>query len=390
MHIANRVLTLPQNKFERIDDKIAKLLKSGANDIINLGKGNPDGRTPDFIIDSLHRSVEVKENQGYAAFSGKQSALEAIAKFYQDNYEVALDPETEVIAVHGAVVGLVAAVNSLIDLGQKVVVSDPYYPTYEAATHLSEGIFSPIKVTAENDFLFTADQIPTDTDLLLLNYPSNPTGAVAPKEYFSEIVAHARRNDFAVVHDFAYSNIGFEERQCSFLQASGAKKIGVEIFSTSKVYNMAGWRFGFVVGNAEIIAAIKRYHAQYYSMIFGAVSDAAVTALLSDQSFPKQQLELYRKRLNLYRAGFEKIGVKMNIPKGALYVWQPVPKGYTSEEFADLLLEEAHVAVMPGRFFGEGGEGYIRLSLMIDDAEIVEALNRFAAKDLFSDKIITK
>lgn len=390
MHIADRVLTLPQNKFERIDDKIAKLLKSGAKDLINLGKGNPDGRTPDFILDSLHRSVEVKENQGYTAFSGKKSALEAIAKFYQKNYDVALDPETEIIAVHGAVVGLVAAVNSLIDPGQKVVVSDPYYPTYEAATHLAEGIFTPIKVASENDFLLKIDDIPTDTDLLLLNYPSNPTGAVAPKAYFSDIVEVAQKNNFTVVHDFAYSNIGFEARQCSFLQATDAKKVGVEIFSTSKVYNMAGWRFGFVVGNAEIIAAIKRYHAQYYSMIFGAVSDAAVTALLSDQSFPKQQLELYRKRLNLYQAGFNKLGVEMNVPKGALYVWQPVPKGYTSEEFADLLLEKAHVAVMPGRFFGEGGEGYIRLSLMIDDAEIVEALNRFAAKDLFRDKIIIK
>ncbi|MBS7578333.1 MULTISPECIES: aminotransferase class I/II-fold pyridoxal phosphate-dependent enzyme [unclassified Enterococcus] len=386
MHIANRVLTLPQNKFERIDDKIAKLLKSGAKDLINLGKGNPDGRTPDFIIDALHQSVEIKENQGYTAFSGKQSALKAIAKFYLDNYQVELDPETEIIAVHGAVVGLVATINSLIDPGQKVVVSDPYYPTYEAATHLAEGDFTPIKVAAENNFLLKVDEIPADTDLLLLNYPSNPTGAIAPKKYFSDIITAAQSDNFSVVHDFAYSNIGFEAQQCSFLQASGAKEVGVEIFSTSKVYNMAGWRFGFVAGNAEIIAAIKRYHAQYYSMIFGAVSDAAVSALLSNQAFPKQQLELYRKRLNIYQAGFEKLGVEMNVPKGALYVWQPVPKGYTSEEFADLLLSEAHVAVMPGNFFGEGGEGYIRLSLMVSDDEIAAAMHRFAAKDLFKAK----
>lgn len=376
------VRQLPLNRFQFVDQQLAKLTQSGVADIINLGKGNPDGVTPSFIIDSLNEASVLRENHGYTPFNGKENALRGAAEFYWRQYKVELDPDKEVLIFNGAVVGLAAAVQSLLDPGDICVAPDPYYPTYSAAAYSAGAKFLTIPAKEEHAFLPDLTLLDNaeyeQMKLLLLNYPNNPTGAIATRAFFEKAVESALNKKFPIIHDFAYGAVGYGNKPISILEIPHAKEAAVEIYTVSKTYNMAGWRFGFAVGNESVISALKRYHAQFYSTVFGAVQDAAVTALLSDQSSVKEQVAVYRRRRDLFAKKMQEAGWTVTPPHGGLFCWVRVPKGFTSQSFADLLLQEAHVVTIPGSYFGPEGEGFIRFSLLEPEEKIELAVNRIS------------
>ncbi len=379
---SKKIQKLPLNRFQQVDQKVEALRRAGIQDIINLGKGNPDGTTPDFIIAALKQAVALPENHGYTPFDGKPSTLQGVADFYLKQYGVKLDPEKEILVFNGAVVGLVGVIQTMLNPGELFVTPEPFYPTYKVAAELTGADFQTIPTKAENHFLPELSQLLDDRfatlKMLLLNYPNNPTGTVATREFFQEAVQIATKKQVALVHDFAYAAIGYTERPLSILEISGAKEVAVEIYTASKTYNMAGWRFGFAVGNESIIAALKLYHAQFFSIVFGAVQDAAVSALASDQASVTLQKNIYLKRRNLFTTSMQKIGWDITPPEGALFCWVKVPPTYTSQSFADFLLAEAHIVAIPGSYFGAAGEGYIRFSLLESEEKIAEAVARIA------------
>lgn len=372
---------LPENYFQQLDKKVNQLIAEGRS-IINLGKGNPDGKTPDFIVEALTNASQDPQNHGYAPFDGKPSALQAVADFYHEKYQVQVDPETEILIFQGAVVGIMGLVQALLNPGDRLVTPSPFYPSYEVAATLAQAEFQTIATQEKSGFLPDLKMISEEqwdkTDLLILNYPNNPTGAVATSSFFQEIVQQAHRSNFPILHDFAYGGIGYEHQPLSILETPGAKEVAVEVYTASKTYNMAGWRFGFAVGNASLIKALKLYHAQAHSTVFGAIQDAASQALLSDQSTVAAQVLVYQKRKELLVTGLRSLGWEVHEPKGAIFCWVKVPDGRSSASFADYLLTETGVVVVPGHYFGEAGEGYIRISLLESEDKISKAIERLS------------
>ncbi|MFF2017562.1 aminotransferase class I/II-fold pyridoxal phosphate-dependent enzyme [Paenibacillus sp. NPDC058177] len=386
---SNVVSELPDNYFSAINDKIA-LYRSKGIDVIDLASGSPDQPTPQHIIEALKEAVEEPLNQGYPPFYGKGSAREAVAAFYKREYNVELDPETEVAVFNGSAIGVVGIPQSLLNPGDLLLTTDPAYPPYFAAAILARAQVQTIPVYEEDGFLPRYESVPEEiarkVKLLMLNYPNNPTGAVATEEFFEQTLAFAAKHKFPVLNDFAYGAFGFDgHKPLSFLQQSGGKDYGVELYTASKTYNMAGWRFGFAVGNASVIGALKHYHTQAYSTIFGAVQDAAAAALLGPQEAVQQLGVLYEQRRDFLVKRLREIGWAVTAPKGSFFSWFKVPEGYTAESFAERLLEEAHVAVAPGAGFGKQGDLYVRVGLVNSEERLNEAIDRIAATGIFKE-----
>ncbi|ASA19587.1 aminotransferase class I/II-fold pyridoxal phosphate-dependent enzyme [Paenibacillus donghaensis] len=382
------VSELPGNYFNAMKEKIA-LYRSRGTDIIDLASGNPDQPTPEPIIAALKEAIDQPENQGYPPFYGKKSTLEAVAAFYKREYGVELDPETEVAIFNGSGIGLVGIPQSLLNPGDVLLTTDPSYPAYKVAASLAQASVYTMSLHEELDFLPDYEQVPAEiaarVRLLVLNYPNNPTGTLADSGFWERTLAFAAKHGIPVLNDFAYGAFGFDGHQpVSLLQTPGAKEYGVETYTLSKTYNMAGWRFGFAVGNASIIAALKHYHTQAYSTIFGAVQDAAAAALLGPQDAVKRLGALYERRRNVLVDGLHQLGWRVTAPQGSFFAWFRVPEGYTAESFASRLLEEAHVAVAQGEGFGSEGRYYVRVSLVNSEERLKEALERIAATDILS------
>lgn len=382
VRIAARVANLPANCFAVTDDRVARLKAAGA-DVIDLSKANPDGRAPDFVAREGADAMLRDANFRYGPFDGKASYLEAAAGWYRREHGVTLDPATEVTAVEGASVGLASVTQTLLDPGDALAVAEPYYPPYEALAAAAGAEFLPIRADAAHGYLPDLAAVDPDTwrrvKLLLLNFPSNPTGALATRAFFDEALALARVHGFAVVNDFAYAGIGYRSNPLSILAAARPGDPVAEICSMSKMYTMAGWRAGFVAGDAQLIDAFRRYHHQLCSSVSAPVQDAAAAALDSDQSTVRALAARYAARHALVAGGLAAAGIGSFGSAGALYVWARVPEGATSETFADLLLERARVAVLPGTCFGASGEGYVRLSLLMPDDVLREAVRRIVA-----------
>lgn len=381
---------LPKQFFANLVNKVNAKIASGV-DVINLGQGNPDQPTPEFIVDSLKHAAENPLNHKYSLFRGMPRFKKAAADFYQKEYGVTLDPEKEIAVLGGSKTGLVELPLALMNPGETLLLPDPGYPDYLSSVSLAQIKLELFRLKAENNFLPDYKDIdPKVADaakFLYLNYPNNPTGAVATPEFFKDTVKFAEEKQIGIVHDFAYGAIGFDgKRPVSFLQTSGAKEVGIETYTLSKSYNMAGWRVGFAAGNPDIIEAINLIQDHLFVSIFPAIQDAGITALESDQSSVRKLVALYEERRNAFWAAARKIGWEPYPSGGSFYAWMPVPKGYTSESFADLLLDKAGVAVAPGTGFGAGGEGYIRVGLLIDEPRFTEACQRIAKLHLF-DKI---
>jgi len=378
---------LPKQFFASLVMKVNESIKNG-HDVINLGQGNPDQPTPKHIIKALQNSVENPITHKYSPFRGISSLKQAIVDFYKREYDVDLDPEEEVAILFGGKAGLVELPLCLCDEGDTILVPDPGYPDYLSGIALSKTVPYTLPLIEENHFLPDYQKIPQKvldaSKILFINYPNNPTGAVATSEFFEETVQLAKNNQITVCHDFAYGAFGFDgKKPISFLQTPGSKDCGIEIYTLSKTYNMAGWRVGFAVGNKEVVSAINLLQDHLYVSLFPAIQEAAAAALTESQDSVKELLSLYEERRNIFINGCREIGWNVTAPAGSFFAWLKVPNGFTSSEFADLLLEKAHIAVAPGNGFGEFGEGYVRVGLLTDTSRLEEAISRLKNLEIF-------
>ncbi len=382
---------LPSQFFARLVSSVQSYVDQGF-DVINLGQGNPDQPTPPHIVHSMKEAVEKPLFHKYSPFRGHLFLKEAIATFYKREYNVDIDPHTEVSILFGGKAGLVEIPQCLLDPGDTILVPDPGYPDYLSGVELAGAKMAFMPLEEKNHFLpdykAISKEIREDAKLMFLNYPNNPTGATASDQFFAETVSFAEENDICVVHDFAYGAIGFDGvKPPSFLQTKGAKNTGIEIYTLSKTYNMAGWRIGFAIGNASVISAINLLQDHMYVSVFGSIQEAAATALLDSQNCVDNLVGEYEDRRNTFITALHEIGWACHFPKGSFFAWLPVPEPFTSESFAQYLLEHAHVAVAPGIGFGEYGEGFVRVGLLTTEARLLEAAQRIGKLNLFNNSI---
>ncbi len=384
---ADRIHRLPDQFFATLVKKVGALVKEG-HDIINLGQGNPDGATPQHIVDKLREAALNPKYHGYSPFTGYSFLKKAVSDFYRREYGVDIDAETEVAILFGGKAGLVEISQCLLNPGDIALVPDPGYPDYWSGIVMAKAQMYSMPLLIENSFLPDYQQIPVEvlekSKIMFLNYPNNPTGAIASKEFFEDTIRFAKENEIPVVHDFAYAAIGFDgHKPISFMQTPGAKEVGIEIYTMSKTYNMAGWRVAFAVGNPDIIRVINLIQDHYYVSIFGAVQEAAAEALNASQDAVKQLVARYEGRRNTLYKALHEIGWKAEPTAGSFFAWLPVPEGYYSNSFADLLLEKAHVVAAPGLGFGGYGDKYVRVGLLADEKRLLEAVERIDKLQLF-------
>ena len=380
MKPAKRIENLPPYLFVEINRKIAEKRARG-EDVISLAIGDPDIPTPPHIIERLCRAARDPSNHRYPETEGLPRLRQAISSWYQRRFQLSFDPDKEVLPLIGSKDGIAHIALCFIDPGDIALVTDPGYPVYSIGTMFAGGESYLLPLTEDNDFLPDLDSIPADVagkaKLLWINYPNNPTAATADIDFFERVVAFARKYDVAVCHDAPYTEVAFDGyRPPSFLQAPGAKEVGVEFHSLSKSYNMTGWRVGMAVGNESMVNALMRVKSNIDSGIPGAIQHAAIDALLGDQGCIAEHSAIYQRRRNMVMKTLEKTGLKARLPRASLYVWARVPEGYTSIEFCSMLLDEASVVVTPGSGYGNYGEGYIRISLTTPDDRLEEGLSR--------------
>ena len=383
MRTARRIEKLPPYLFVTISKKIAEKRAQG-EDVITLAVGDPDIPTPRHVIERLCQAAQDPQNHRYPESDGLPQFRNAIAQWYKKRFGVALEPDREILPLIGAKEGIGHISLCFIDPGDIALVPDPAYPVYSIGTMFAGGSSYYMPLTEDNEFLPDLDRIPAEiaqrAKILWINYPNNPTAAVADHEFFERVVAFARKYDIAVCHDAPYTEVAFDGyRPVSFLEASGAMETGVEFHSLSKSYNMTGWRVGMMVGNAGIIDALRRVKSNLDSGIPQAIQQAAIEALTGPQDCVTEHNTIYKRRRDRVLQTLNQIGLKARPPSASLYIWARVPAGYTSLEFATSLLEDAGVVVTPGIGYGKYGEGYIRLSLTVPDQRLEEALARLRA-----------
>ncbi|WP_065466915.1 pyridoxal phosphate-dependent aminotransferase [Bifidobacterium dentium] len=374
--------SIPPNVFADMDRKVAAAVAGGA-DVIDLAKGNPDAFPADFIRDVAKQSVDDPANARYSPFDGKPSFLQAAEHWYRNTYDVDLDWRTQLFAVEGAVDGLAALFAVLVSEGDAVAYADPYYPSYHCMTLMSRAEEILLPSLAERGFFPDLDAVPGETwdrvKVLVLNYPNNPTGAQAPREFLERAIELAHEHRFVIVQDFAYAGLGVRNQQISILSLPDAFDVTVEVCSLSKMYAMAGWRAGFIAGNDDIVSHVKQYHYQMGSMVTGNVQDAGTVALQSDQECVAELASRYALRRQIVADGLRDAGLDVFDSDGGIYAWVHAPEGLTGERFADLLLERAAVAALPGTCFGKVGVDYVRFSLLKSEDQLREAVRRIAA-----------
>jgi len=388
MEFSKKLQQLPTQFFAALVQKVNAALAEG-RDVINLGQGNPDQPTPPHIIKALQKAAENPLHHKYPPFRGIAELRQAAADFYKREYNVDINPDTEVAILGGTKIGLVELPLAILNPGDTMLLPDPGYPDYLSGVVLGDVNFEVLPLFAENSFLpdyaTLPDNIKEKAKLLYLNYPNNPTGGTATIEFFEETVRFAKEHNIIVSHDFAYGAIGFDgNKPVSFLQADGAKDVGIEMYTLSKTYNMAGWRIGFAVGNADIIAAINLIQDHLFCSQFPAVQQAAAIALSASQECANELTATYERRRNVLIEEAQRIGWHVTAPKGSFFAWLPVPAGYTSEKFADLLLDKADIAVAAGNGFGQYGEGYVRVGLLVREERLREAISRIEQLNLFN------
>ncbi|MBT9281671.1 MAG: LL-diaminopimelate aminotransferase [Hydrogenibacillus schlegelii] len=381
--VAQRIATVPPYLFAQIDKKKSELMSKGV-DVISLGIGDPDLPTPDFVVERMQREVANSRWHQYPDYDGHLLFREAVADFYKRRFGVDLDPKQEVLTLIGSKEGLAHLIWAYVDPGDVVLIPDPAYPVYQIHASLAGGTPYFLPLTRERNFLPDLSLVPEEmarrAKLLFLNYPNNPTGAVASLDFYEEVVAFCQRYDILLVSDNAYSETTFDGYVApSVLQVPGAKEVAVEFWSFSKPFNMTGWRIAAAVGNADALyKGLGIIKTNTDSGQFTAIQMAAVEALTHPQSeaFIREMNAIYQRRRDLAVEGLRAAGLQVEPPKGTFYLWVPVPKGHTSTSFAELLLTEAAVVVTPGVGYGQYGEGYVRISLSLKEERLKEALDR--------------
>ncbi|AZN42055.1 pyridoxal phosphate-dependent aminotransferase [Paenibacillus albus] len=384
---ANRMTGLPTQFFATLVGK-ANAQTAKGRDVINLGQGNPDRPTPEHIVAALQDAAPNPLYHRYPPFSGYPFLKQAVAQRYKEDYGVDLDPDKEVAILFGGKTGLIEISQCLLNPGDICLVPDPGYPDYWSGVALAGGRMEYMPLTADNAFLPDYDRVKPDVadkaKLMFINYPNNPTGATADSAFYSRTVEFAAKHGIVVASDFAYGAIGFDGKQpVSFLQTPGAKEVGVEFYTLSKTYNMAGWRVGFALGNPEIISLINLIQDHYYCSLFGGIQAAAAEALTGPQQCVQQLNSAYESRRNAVFEAMNEIGWEASKPSGSFFCWLPVPKGHTSASFSDYVLEHADVVLAPGIGFGTHGESYVRLGLLAPEERLQEAIHRIGKLNLF-------
>jgi LL-diaminopimelate aminotransferase len=355
--------------------------------VINFTMGDPDIPTPDYLCDELCAAARRPENSRYPDYFGKPALRQAIADWYGERFGVQLDPDREVLALIGSKEGIANVSLAFVDPGETALVPDPAYPVYKFGTIMADGVVCPVPMTEESGWLPDLESVDmslaTEANVLWLNYPNNPTGAVADLDFFERVIHWAKRNEVIVAHDNPYSDVTYDGYVApSILQVPGAKDIAIEFNSLSKTFSMAGYRIGMAVGNAEVISVLGRIKTNIDSGVFGAVQDVAVKALTGDKSWIPERNEIYRRRRDKLCEALRHVGLRVQEPKAGLYIWGRVPEGFTSRRFAELMLEKVAIAVTPGTAYGAQGEGYVRLSLTVPDDQVDQAVARLKRGDL--------
>jgi len=380
MHIADRVTQLPEYPFVTISRTIAAKRAEGI-DVISFGIGDPDRETPGFILDALDKGTRNTPNHRYPETEGLPEFRKSVTDWYERRFGIALNPETEAISVIGAKEGIGHAALAFLNPGDIAIMPDPAYPVYDVGTIFAGGVSYKVPMHEEAGWQLDLDDIPTEVadkaKILWLNYPNNPTGGIASIEYFQKVVQYAKAHDLIVLHDNCYSEVTYDGYDApSFLQADGAMDIGMEFHSLSKTFNMTGWRVGAAVGNADLIEALRVIKSNLDSGVPQAVQEMGIEALNNHGDWVIENNRGYQDRRDKVVEALRSIGLAVITPQAGLYVWTRVPEGYSSEQFANALLEERDIVVTPGSSYGQAGEGYIRLSLTLSDDRVAEGLAR--------------
>jgi LL-diaminopimelate aminotransferase len=380
VRFARRLDAVPPYLFAELERQIAAKKREGI-DVISLAIGDPDLPTPPAIVEAAATALRYPSAHRYPTNHGTDELREAATGFYRARFGVELDPASEVVPALGGKEAVGHIAMACLDPEDVCLSPEPGYPPYTSGPVFSGADIHYLPLTHENSFFPDLDAIPEETaaraNLLYLNYPNNPTGAVVPEGAFEQAVDFARRHDLIVVHDNAYSEVCFDGYSApSFLETPGAKDVGAEIFSLSKGWNMTGWRCALVAGNAEVVERFRQLKANLDSGMFEALQRAAAVALTDERDFPSRMSEVYSRRRDLIVEGLRKIGIAVEPPRATPYLWVRVPEGHDSASFTSLVLEEANVVVSPGPGYGDSGEGFVRLSLTVSDEQLEEAVRR--------------
>ena len=379
---SQRLKQIPPYLFAEIDRLKNEMIRRGV-DVIDLGVGDPDLPTPPHIVERLKEAAEDPENHRYPSYNGLFSFRRAVSDWYKRRFGVDLDPEREVIALIGSKEGIAHLPLAFVDPGDVVLVPNPAYPVYHIGTIFAGGRPYYMPLLEENGFLPDLEKIPKDiarrAKLIFVNYPNNPTAAVADLDFFERLKRFAKKYNIIVCHDAAYTELSYDGyRPPSFLEVKGSKEIAIEFHSLSKTYNMTGWRIGFAVGNADVIKALKEVKSNIDSGVFQAVQWAAIAALEGSEDAVEKNRGIFQERRDILIDGLRKIGLHVQRAKATFYLWARVPSGYSSASFSRFLLERAGIVTTPGSGFGDAGEGYIRIALTVPKGRIIEAVKRLA------------
>ena len=387
MEPAERVKRIPPYLFTIINEMKEKIAQE-RGDVVDLGMGNPDLPTPSHIVEALREAVMDPLSHRYPLpVRGDKELRKGIAEWYKNKFQVALDPEKEVLPLLGSKEGIAVIYFASLNPGDIALVPTPAYPVHFNGAILAGGDVYSLPINKDNGFSPDFSSIPGEVlkkaKIVLISYPNNPTAAIASKELFEEAVVFARKYGLILVHDFAYSEITFDGyRPPSLLQIEGAKELGIEFHSLSKTYNMAGWRIGFVVGNRDIIDSIFRVKSYIDFGIFTPIQKAACLALTNSQDCVKEIRQVYQKRRDVLVRGLTELGWEVELPAATMYVWAPIPPSYSemsSLQFSKFVLEKTGVVISPGIGFGEGGEGFVRFALVADEKEIEKAVRQIGS-----------
>ncbi len=382
IQIADRLNSLPPYLFKELD-RLRDEVKAKGVDIIDFGVGDPDLPTPEHIIEALKKAVEDPSTHRYPSYSGMNDFRDSVARWYERRFGVSLDPSSEVIVLIGSKEGIAHIPLAFVNPGDTVLVPSPSYPVYHTGTILAGGKSYFMPLVEDNNFLPDFSSIPDNvagsSKLMFINYPNNPTSAVADEDFFKAVVDFARKYNIVVCHDAAYSELAFDGyKPMSFMEVDGAKDVGIEFHSLSKTYNMTGWRLGFAVGNSEVIQALGQVKSNIDSGAFNAIQMAGIAALEGSQDCVEKMCSIYKERRDVLVKGLLEIGLKPIKPRATFYVWCKVPDGTTSTEFSMKLLKEAGIVTTPGNGFGEPGEGFVRFALTVSKERTEEAIDRIS------------
>ncbi len=377
---ARRINELPPYLFAEIDRRKRAALARGVN-LIDLGIGDPDIPTPSVIVEKLLEGASKPTNHRYPNSSGMEEFRQAVAAWYQNRFNVKLDAAKEVVSLIGSKEGIGNMAVAFVDPGDVVLVASPCYPVYHIGTAFSGGKNYFLPLTKQNHFLPDLEAIPPEVakqaKLLWINYPNNPTAAVADRDFFLRVIDFANKHNVIVCHDAAYTEMGYDDyRPMSFLEVDGAREVGIEFHSLSKTFNMTGWRIGMAVGNPDLVSGLAQAKSNLDSGIFQAVQEAGIEALKLGETIVAPSRKIYQERRDILVDGLRAVGLECEKPKATFYVWVSCPKGLSSAEFTAKLLDEAGVVTTPGNGFGDAGEGYVRFTVCIDKERLREVAER--------------